>query len=258
MIDTKITGSKCRFKRFIMYAVCAILWILIWHLAAVAIDMEIFLPTPVRVFTVLVEELLPSSEFWLSLWSSVSHICLGFLIGCLLGVALAIMASLSSYIEAFLWIPMKVLKSIPVASFVILVLLWFDAADLAVFVPAIVVLPMLYINTLTGIKETNGKLMEMATIFRIPLGKRLTRIYAPSVLPYILSACSLATGMAWKSGIAAEIIGLAKNSIGNELYKTKIYLMIPELFAWTLVIVLLSIIFETIVKALIKLASRGR
>ena len=80
----------------------------------------------------------------------------------------------------------------------------------------------------------------------------------PSVIPYILSACSVATGMAWKSGIAAEIIGLAKNSIGNELYKTKIYLMIPELFAWTIVIVLLSVLFETVVKTLIKLISKGR
>ena len=97
----------------------------------------------------------------------------------------------------------------------------------------------------------------MANIFRISFSKRISHIYIPNVLPYILSASSLATGMAWKSGIAAEIIGLAKDSIGNELYQTKIYLMIPELFAWTVVIIILSLLFETIVKSLIKLTNRG-
>lgn len=258
LIARKTNKHNQNNKKWILNLIAMVIWLFIWHFAAIAINMEIFLPTPQRVFTVLVQDLIPSNDFWLSLWSSITNICFGFTLGCVLGILLAVIASLSQYIEIFLLIPIKVLKSIPVASFVILVLLWLDAKDLAIFVPAIVVLPMLYINTLTGIKETSGKLMEMATIFRISFIKRITHIYMPSVIPYILSACSVATGMAWKSGIAAEIIGLAKNSIGNELYKTKIYLMIPELFAWTIVIVLLSVLFETVVKTLIKLISKGR
>ena len=93
----------------------------------------------------------------------------------------------------------------------------------------------------------------MAKIFKIPYHKRIFNIYIPNTLPYFLSACSLAVGMAWKAGVAAEIIGLSKNTIGNELYKTKLYFMTPELFAWTIVIILLSIICETIIKLIIKL-----
>ncbi|MBQ9700388.1 MAG: ABC transporter permease subunit [Lachnospiraceae bacterium] len=252
--------SNTRKNNFIKPFLCCastLIWLCIWQFAAMAIDKEIFLPTPVKVITVLVRDLLPSNEFWCSVLASISHICLGFFLGCAFGILLAIIASLSSFMENFLGLPIRVLKSVPVASFVILTLLWFDADDLSIFIPAIVVLPMLYINTLTGIKETNGKLIEMANIFRISFSKRISHIYIPNVLPYILSASSLATGMAWKSGIAAEIIGLAKDSIGNELYQTKIYLMIPELFAWTVVIIILSLLFETIVKSLIKLTNRG-
>lgn len=96
----------------------------------------------------------------------------------------------------------------------------------------------------------------MADLFKVSLLRRIVYIYVPQILPYVLSASSLAIGMAWKSGIAAEIIGLAKNSIGNELYKAKIYLLTPELFAWTIVIVALSILCEIIIKAVARLIKR--
>jgi NitT/TauT family transport system permease protein len=222
-------------------------------LLALHIDKEVFLPTPGKVFDVLIHDLLPSETFRLSIVSSLKNIGYGFLIGLVFGLLLAILASISYLIEIFLWLPIKIIKTVPVASFVILSLLWIDSKDLAVFIPAIIVLPTIYINTLTGIKETNSKLLDMAKIFKIPFSKRIFSIYVPSTLPYFLSACSLAIGMAWKSGVAAEIIGLAKNTIGNELYKSKLYFMTAEVFAWTIVIILLSIICELFIKTIIKI-----
>lgn len=250
----KINNSK--YKNLIhasLYVVSIILWIIIWHLLALHIDKEVFLPTPGKVFDVLIRDLLPSETFRLSIVSSLKNIGYGFLIGLVFGLLLAILASISYLIEIFLWLPIKIIKTVPVASFVILSLLWIDSMDLAVFIPAIIVLPTIYINTLTGIKETNSKLLDMAKIFKIPFSKRIFSIYVPSTLPYFLSACSLAIGMAWKSGVAAEIIGLAKNTIGNELYKSKLYFMTAEVFAWTIVIILLSIICELFIKTIIKI-----
>lgn len=238
------------------YTSSIIIWVIIWHLAAVHIDSELFLPSPLTVWDVLIHNLLPSEVFRLSLITSLIHIGEGFLIGAVVGILLAAISSISVIIEGFLWFPLKIMKSVPVASFVILVLLWLDADDLAVFIPAMIVLPTLYINTLTGIKQTDEKLLDMAHLFKASYIKRVLYIYVPHTIPYILSACSLAIGMAWKAGVAAEIIGLAKNSIGNELYKTKIYLMTPELFAWTIVIIALSILCEGIIKLAIKAVER--
>lgn len=240
-------------KKWGAYGLSILIWLFIWHIVASYIDNELFLPEPSKVFDVLFNTLLPSEIFWASLLSSLTHICTGFFIGCITGILFAVLASLNTILEAFIWFPVKVMKSVPVASFVILVLLWLDADDLAVFIPSMIVLPTLYINTLTGIKQTGSSLLDMAMLFRVPLLKRIVHIYIPNTIPYILSACSLAMGMAWKAGVAAEIIGLAKDSIGNELYKAKIYLMTPELFAWTIVIVVLSILCESTIKLLIKL-----
>ena len=106
------------------------------------------------------------------------------------------------------------------------------------------VLPILYLHTLTVLEQTDPKLIEMAKLFHVSIKNQVLFLYLPQILPSILSACSLAAGMAWKSGIAAEIIGLSKHSIGNQIYQAKIYLVTPELFAWSFVVILFSIGWE--------------
>lgn len=254
----KINNSKHKnLIKLSLYGISIAFWIVIWHILALHIDKEVFLPTPSKVFSVLINDLLPTATFRLSVILTLKNIALGFIIGIFLGLIFAILASLSIFLEALIWLPVKVIKSVPVASFVILSLLWIDSKDLAIFIPAIIVFPNIYTNTLTGIKETSSKLIDMAKVFNIPFFKRIFSIYVPNTLPYFLSASSIAVGMAWKSGVAAEVIGLAKNTIGNELYKAKLYFMTAELFAWTIVIVALSIICEILIQLLIKIIQKA-
>ena len=237
-------------KRIGFYTLSIVFWVLLWQMASVLMDKELFLPSPARVCETLFTELIYQESFRASIAASLVHIGEGFLLGTLLGIFLAVLSHCVEAIKILLWFPMKVIKSVPVASFVILSLLWMRSEKLSVFIPFLMVLPILYINAMTGLEKTDGKLLQMASLFRLSLAQKVLHIYIPHLLPYILSACSLAVGMAWKSGIAAEIIGLAGNSIGNRLYQAKLYLMTPELFAWTFVIVVLSMICEHLVQGL--------
>lgn len=241
--------------QYLLYGVSVVLWICIWHMAGVLIDNELFLPSPGRVWEVLYKELLRQEDFRISIMTSLVHIGKGFLLGCLAGIILAIFSSFSEIIRILLWFPMKLIKTIPVASFVILILLWVNASELSTVIPFLMVLPTLYIHTLTGIEQMDTKLLEMTQVFGISRFKKLWYLYLPQILPYISSATSLAIGMAWKSGIAAEIIGLAQGTIGNRLYQSKIYLNTPELFAWTIVIVILSIVCEWLLHGLMQYTS---
>ncbi len=114
------------------------------------------------------------------------------------------------------------------------------------------VLPVIYTNVLQGIDGADPKLLEMASVFRMPFFRKVRYIYIPSVLPALVSAASVSLGFCWKSGIAAEVIGLPTGSIGEKLYEAKLYLMTGELFAWTAVIVLVSVVFEKLVMLLIR------
>ena len=147
------------------------------------------------------------------------------------------------------------------ASFIILCLIWLNSSNLPIFIAFLMVLPVIYTNMLQGIKSTDKKLLEMAEVFSLKKLRRIKYIYMPQLRPYIQSACSISLGLCWKAGIAAEVIGIPEGSIGEALYQAKIYLNSRDLFAWTVVIIIISIVFEKFfawgIKALYSLLERG-
>ena len=135
-------------------------------------------------------------------------------------------------------------KAVPVASFVILVLLWVSSRNLSVVISLLIGFPVIYANVLAGLDSTDPRLIEMARVFRVPFRRQLSTVYLSQVAPFLRSGLSLAIGLCWKSGVAAEVIGITSGSIGEALYNAKILFSTAELLAWTVVIVLLSLAFE--------------
>ena len=223
---------------------CIILfWIAVWQLAASAIRNDIIFAGPADVVRSLFA-LLPTADFREAVAMSFGKIILGFLTALLLGI---LSGSLAFRFPALgeLFAPLIMLiKSIPVASFVILALIWIGSENLSVLISFLVVFPMIYINTIAGLKSTDKKLLEMAQVFSLNLPRRIRFIYLPALMPYLISGCRIALGMSWKSGIAAEVIGVPGRTIGEKLYLSKIYLATSDVFAWTIVIILISAAFE--------------
>ena len=139
---------------------------------------------------------------------------------------------------------MLTVKTVPVASFIVIALIWLSSSMLSVFIAFLMVLPIIYNNILNGIKSTDRKMTEMADVFALSQGKRFLYISLPAVKPFLCSACQTAIGFAFKSGIAAEIIGIPNGSLGERLYSAKVHLETANLFAWTVLIVLLCVLFE--------------
>ena len=152
---------------------------------------------------------------------------------------------------------MQLIRAMPVASFVILALLWVSGKNLSVIVSFTHVLPVVYAGTVGGIADTDPALLEMAKVYRLPLGKRLRYIWLPGIFPSFCESCIAAMGMCWKSGVSAEVIGLPDHSVGDALYRAKITISTPEVFAWTLVIVLLSATLSTLAAWALRRAKRA-
>ena len=219
------------------------MWLLLWQLGAMALNQKILLVSPVQVVARL-WQLLPQGEFWSAVGFSFLRITLGFLLACVVGTALGVLASRFRVVRDLCAPLMATVKSIPVASFIILVLIWVPSRNLSVVISFLMVAPIVYQNVLGGISNMDHKLTEMADVFQVPFARRLRYLYLPQVAPFFRSACAVGLGLCWKSGVAAEVIGLPDGSIGERLYEAKVYLDTPDLFAWTLVIVLVSIAFE--------------
>ena len=238
----------------VIFALC------LWQLAAMTIDSKILLVSPVEV-AVRLTTIWQTEGFWTSIWFSFYHIAGGFFLALFLGIVLAALAGRFRRIETLLWPFLVTIKTVPVASFVVICLIWLSAEKLSVFISFLIVLPVVYGNVLEGIKNEDKLMLEVGTVFKMPLLRRLVYIHLPQLKPFIMSACATALGMAWKAGVAAEIIGTPDGSIGKQLFYSKIYLDTDDLLCWTVIIVIVSVLFEKLfmlgLKALYGRLERG-
>lgn len=221
-------------------------WLGVWQITAVCVDNFLLVVTPLQALRAIIV-LAGQVEFWRSALGSLWRIAAGFLLGAVLGLLLAAVSYRYRLAEEILRPFMVFCKAVPVAVFAVLLLIWWGASPLAVAVCFLVVFPNIYLNTLEGLKSADAELIEMAEVFRLPFATRFFYIYRPALKPFLLSAFQLSLGMSWKSGVAAEVIGTPLHSIGGALYLAKIYLDTADLFAWTAVIIVLSVLFEKIV-----------
>lgn len=239
-------------KRFGLEKLASIFFALLaWQIVAMLVGEHLLLVTPIAVIKRLFS-LLTEADFVSVISFSFLRIVAGFFLGLLVGSLMAILAGRFRILKMIFWPYMVTIKSVPVASFIILCLIWLTSSTLAIFISFLMVLPIIYTNILQGIESTDPKLLEMSMVFRVGWLKKIKYIYLPQIKPFLISACSIALGLAWKSGIAAEVIGVTFGSIGEKLYESKIYLSTADVFAWTVIIVLLSVGFEKAVLFLIK------
>ena len=242
-------------KLFIRKTGIAAVWLLIWQTASMVTGLEFILPSPVTVFLTLID-MLKTTEYYMILFHSLCYIGVGFCMAFILGVVLGSLSAAVKFIRELLEPVVLLMKSLPVAAFIILVLIWFGSKNAAVFISFTAAFPMIYHGVSEGIYNTDKKLLEMADIFKIPFCRKVRYIYVPQVCPFLAANLKTAVGMCWKAGISAEVIGLVDKSIGEQLYYTKLYLMTAELFAWSITIIAVSFILEHLLKRLIEVICR--
>ena len=228
-------------------ALAAVFWLAVWALCARAVGQEIVLPGPVTVARHL-WSIVRSGSFLHTVVFSFLRVFGGFLCGVAAGTLLAALCCLSELPDALIQPVMRVVRATPVASFIILIMLWLPYTLVPVCVAALLVAPVVFGNVRTGIRETDPALLEVAKVYRFTRWQTLSRVYVPSVLPYFRSAALTALGLAWKAGIAAEVLLQLKSSIGGSMYFSKYYLETADLFAWTALVILFSLLLETLLR----------
>ncbi len=242
MIST--TVRKLLHKRWLQSALAVAFWLCVWQAASAAVASSLILASPLAVLKTLAG-LVPSAAFWHTVCQSTARILAGFFLGLAAGLALACLSAAFAFVRVLLHPLVLTVKSVPVASFTVLALFWLrDAANLSMLISFLMVVPVVYANTLEALLSVDAALPEMAKVFRLGAVRTARYIYAPAAAPGVRAACRVGLGLCWKSGVAAEVIGITSGSLGEMLYNAKLLLSAADLFAWTLVIILLSFGFE--------------
>lgn len=234
MKNKKDTGKK---------TVAIFFWLCVWQIVSVIMKDSLVFVGPADMLRSLWEQM-HGMEFWISIGNSALRIMAGFLAAFGSAVAMAGITFRVKWLKLLLDPIVQLAKSVPVASFVVLLLILAGSEKLSLFIVFLMVFPIIYVNMGQGLEYVDPGMLEMSRVFGMSLWKKFLYIYRPAFLPFLMSGARVALGMGWKSGVAAEIIGIPRHSIGERLYMAKIYLNTDSLFAWTLVIILLSMLFE--------------
>ena len=245
----KSKGSKL--KRIGSAALVAAFWIAVWEGLYYLVNQDILIASPQAVIA-RGAQLIVTSEFWMTAGLSLYRILIGYLIAVAAGVVVAVATSASKIVYSLLYPIISILRVTPVASFIILALVGVSAGAVPSLMAGIIVLPIVWANVSEGIAQTDIQLLEMARMYRFSRLKIFRRIYIPSVAPYFTTTCMTGLGMAWKAGIAAEVLSVPKLAIGTNIYDAKRYIETADLFFWTLVVIILSMILEKLVRLVVK------
>lgn len=223
----------------------------VWEIAALLIDSPLLFPDPIKTFARLFTLVLEKSA-WSTAFLTMLRVLAGYAGGVILGVCMAMLTAKMPLLSQLLSPLRGVIKATPVTSFILLALLWLTSTLVPVFIALLMVLPIVWANVDQAIRDVDPELLEMGKAFRFSHWKTVKNIYIPAVLPQFLAACTTSLGFAWKSGVAAEIIALPKLSVGYQLYQSKLTLETVDLFAWTLLVILLSMALEKVVSSLLR------
>ena len=222
-------------------------YVALWALAAQAVGQPLLLPTPLSVGQKLLS-LLPQASFYQTLAATMGRTLLSYVLGILAAVLLGMLCCRYALADTLLSPLLSAVRATPVTSFIVLALVWLSAANVPVLTGFLMTLPVVYTALVTAVRSVDTRLLEMASLYGLGRAGTLRHIWLPAVRPALIVSCLSAIGLCWKAVVAAEVIGVPKRAVGSRLYEAKIYLETDSLLAWTLTIVLLSVLLEQLLR----------
>ncbi len=240
---------KNKIRKPALSAGSVLIWIILWHILGSLANRGLLLKIPLpldtlRTFT----ENLSDIAFWEAVGTSLFHIVLGFVAAIIVGTLCGILANLSVGFKILSAPIFHIIRSVPVAAFIIIAWLWIPTAFLPPFISFLMVFPIIKSHIDAGLCSVDNKSIEMATVFGMNRWGILKHIKIPTVLPFLREASVTGLGIAWKSGIAAEVICNPSGSLGALLSGARATIDYEQVFAVTLTVIILSLILENILR----------
>ncbi len=233
--------------------VALLFWSLIWQVGAMWYGKPLLLPTPLEVaprfFGLFIR-----GEFWSACATTILSLLIGYLFGCLVGILVGCLVAKVKFCDTLFSPLFSMIRATPVACFVIIAWVLLGSGRLPAFISALMVAPVMMTNVAAGVRATPTPLLETAKVYHLSFWDTIRVCYVPSVSPHLSSGLITSWGLAWKAGIAAEIIALSANTLGYHVYQSKsFYMDVIDLFAWTIAIILIDLIIEAVLVAFLNL-----
>lgn len=246
---------KKRPYRYLFPILAIVFWLTVWEILSRLLDVDFVFPSVIATLKAFVS-LLGTSVFWSGLSLSLARVLLGFSIGLLVGCALAPLAHRYEFVRVLITPMMGIIKSTPVASFIMVLWFFIGSTPVPIVIGALMVAPLIYHNLYNAMRAPNRELSEVCEIYNVRGYRKFRYFYLPRLLEFLIPASVSGVGLCWKASIAAEIIAYTQNSIGRQIYLSKAFLEGAELFAYTITVILMSLLFERLMHFLGELVKK--
>lgn len=225
-------------------------WLLVWQIVALIVNRSFLIPGVPETFSALLT-ILSSRTFFKVVLFTILRILSGLFLGIAMGIILAFLSHKFEIVNIIISPLISVIKSTPVATFVVILWIMLSGDALAIFIAFLMVMPIIWQNLMDGYKSIDKDLSEVCDVFEFSFAKRMRILVFPALMKYLIPGIITASGLAWKAEIAAEIIAYTKNSIGQQINDAKYFYETPTVFAWTFVVIIMSIFLEKLTKYLL-------
>ncbi|VDN48449.1 ABC transporter permease [Petrocella atlantisensis] len=233
-----------RSRRWIKRLGIGLLWLALWHLTYKVVDRALYVPSVMSVIKALLG-LVVDIRFWQIIAASIYRVLAGLFLSLIFGVFMGVACGLNGWLYDFINPIVKAIKATPVISFIIIALIWFKSTNVPIFIGFLMCFPIIWTNVVAGIRNIDIKLIEMAKVYQLKRAVIIRKIYLPHIKPLFTTGVIMALGLGWKVSVAAEVLSHPQYAIGSNLHSAKAYLDTPLLFAWTIVVIVLSFMFES-------------
>jgi len=238
-------------RRYLIGGSSILFLFILWMIFAGTIDNPYILPGPLLVIKTLFS-LLGNHETYLIIGQTFLRLVIAFAISSLLAIILGLFAGRHIYIDDFLHPIVATLRSIPIASVIVIILIIIGHGFSLYIITFLMIFPIIYEATKQGVLNINPDIKQAIAIENHKPLIITYKLHLPLAMPYIRTAMFQSFGLGFKVIVMAEFIAQANRGIGRELFDGSISINYAYVFAWTLIIIILVTIFESTLKSIKK------
>jgi len=219
---------------------------LVWIIASAIVGNDLLLPNPQAVFIAFGKIFIDTDSLSV-IFSTILRLLVGLLVASFFGFLLGVIAGFKENIAKFLNPLVTILRTIPVISITVILLIMFGFSLTPYIITFLMLFPLIYQGTYGAITNIDRELIDVYKLEDNNFFTGLTHCYLPLISKDIRTALLQSLGLGIKVLVMAEYLAQTKNSIGEELYLAKVNLQYDEVFAWTLLLILLALLFELLI-----------
>lgn len=227
-----------------------ILFFTIWQVLAIYLDANTIIPGLAEIFIILTN-LIYKKTFLLAVVSTIGKVVVALSLTLLIGIPLGVLLGINSKLYDMFRPIIMIIQAVPVISWLTLVIFaWGIGFKGPIFITFLSLFPIALLTTISGVRNLDNNLLEMATLYRVPGWLIIKDIYLGSLVPFIVAILDVTLGQAWKVILVSEYL-CGNSGLGVLILAARYEVNPPKVWALTFLAVLLGLLTERLVKMLL-------